>query len=361
MVDKRITELTDLAALAANDLLVAVDDPLGVPETKKVTWANLVASMIEQMTRITELTDLTSLSSDDILPVVDDPGAAAETKKVTWGNVIASITDQINAIKFARERLTANRTYYVRTDGNDSNTGLIDSAAGAFKTIQKAVDTIANTLDIAGYTVTVQVRDGTYTGAVNLKNVVGFAIAGNLVIQGNSGTPANVIISTTSADCFNANGLNVTWDIKDMKLQTTTSGCCLNAAVSSVIRFSNIVFGATANYHINAENGGSIVCIGNYSISDNAFIHMMSNGNGYLQIAGVTVTFLASVAFSYFAYSTFMGFLNAYPITFSLGAYSVTGTRYYASVNSAIQTNGGGANYFPGDAPGGTAAGGQYV
>ena len=77
MVDKRITELTDLAALAANDLLVAVDDPLGVPETKKVTWANLVASMIEQMTRITELTDLTSLSSDDILPVVDDPGAAS--------------------------------------------------------------------------------------------------------------------------------------------------------------------------------------------------------------------------------------------------------------------------------------------
>lgn len=45
MADKKITELTALTTPADADVMPIVDDPAGTPETKKVTWANIKATL----------------------------------------------------------------------------------------------------------------------------------------------------------------------------------------------------------------------------------------------------------------------------------------------------------------------------
>ena len=248
-----------------------------------------------------------------------------------------------------RQKLSANRTYYVRTDGSDSNTGLANTSGGAFLTSQKAVD-VATTLDLNGYTLTIQIADGTYTGATTLKNVVGFAGAGSLVIKGNNSTPANVLISTTSAACFVANGTNVVWDILDLKMQTTTGGACLQAQSGGAIRYGNVNFGACANIHLSAFEGGSIICVSNYAISGGALAHFYGSYQGLVRATSRSITISGTPAFSLaFAYSDISGLVAADAMTFSGSA---TGPRYYVATGGQVATGGGGTSYLPGNAAG---------
>lgn len=281
---------------------------------------------------------------------------------VTWddaANNSTVISGTVSNIDI-REKLSANRTYYVRTDGNDSNTGLVDSAAGAFLTIQKAVDVIANTLDIAGYTVTVQVRDGTYAETVTLKNVTGFAAVGNLIIQGNSTTPANVVIAPSSGNGIYGYNVLVVWDIKNLKINAAAASD-LSVDSNTTVRISGVDFGACTNYHIFVGNGCSVICSGNYTISGNAAYHMWISNNGYYECINKTTTITANITVTHFVRALRKGFVMHYGGTFSLGAYSVTGSRYYGTQMAFIFTNDGGANYFPGSTAGSVDATSLYV
>lgn len=257
-----------------------------------------------------------------------------------------------------REKLTAARTYYVRTDGSDSNTGLADSAGGAFLTLQKAWDVVSS-LDLSIYSVTVQVRDGTFTGGINATTApVG---GGSVTIQGNSGTPSNVVISTTSADAFKFNGIYVNVLVKDLKAQTTTSGYGIQADGPGInVSWQNMDFGACANDHIYLTSGASGVVTGNYSITGAATSHIRLNRGALLASSGRTVTITGTLNFA-------NGFMRAdaaaqaayFSSSFTGG--TVTGTRYVLTMLGGVNTFGGGASYFPGNAAGTTATGAQYA
>ena len=93
---------------------------------------------------------------------------------------------------YPQEVLSADRTYYVSTTGSDSNDG---SSGSPWATIQHAWDFVQAHVNLAGYTVTIQVADGTYTSGLNAKgSLIGGYGRQSFVIRGNPTSPGNVVI-----------------------------------------------------------------------------------------------------------------------------------------------------------------------
>lgn len=248
--------------------------------------------------------------------------------------------------RWIQERLTAARTYYVRTDGSDSNTGLVDSAGGAFLTIQKAVDTVA-ALDMGKFQVTVQVKGGTYNAGAVLPKCRGDFIP---IIQGNVSTPSTVHVSVTGVSAFQTGPDTLTtsgivWHVQGLKITSPGKHCLVSQGEGNVISFSNLDFGV-AWTQLSASTKGKILVKGPYWISGSANLHMgAANGGEILGFTG-SGTFLASVSIGIFAWAYSGSVINANGMSpYSMGSFTCTGKRYEGfSGSNLIPCSGG----FPG-------------
>jgi hypothetical protein len=257
-----------------------------------------------------------------------------------------------------REVLTADRTYYVRTDGSDSNNGLANTAGGAFLTIQKAANVICKTLDCAGFAITIQVADGTYTGGAIFNGPTPNSNQFGIFLIGNTTTPANCVISTTASDAISAqNGVRVR--PSGFKLQTTTSGNCINANFNATIEMGgNMDFGSCADSHFNAGVNSSIFSTFNYTISGGATSHWHGSAEGGEIVNGSqTITLTGTPAFSAYFCGTNKGSVVCGGVTFSGSA---TGTRFVCHVNGTIDAVGQSKTFLPGSAAGICDNGGVY-
>ena len=244
----------------------------------------------------------------------------------------------------AREVITANRTYYVRTDGSDSNTGLVNNSGGAFLTIQKAVNTIS-ALDLGGFTATISVGAGTFA-APSLASLIG----GNGAISGAGAT-------TVLSGILVSDGIVGRWTTSTVKF-VSSSFTAVFARQGAIYFGTGVEFGACTGYHVQAAAGGYVQFNNSYAISGGATIHWLADG-GEIFGEGITITITTTPAFTTaFAVARAGGRLYVGGDTFSGSA---TGTRYSATENSVIRTYGAGATYLPGNVGGATATGGQYV
>lgn len=255
-----------------------------------------------------------------------------------------------------REKLVADRNYYVRTDGSNSNNGLTNTSGGAFLTIQNAIDVAAATLDLGGWSVYVNVGDGTYSGTVTMKSLVG---GSNLYIIGNVTTPTNVIVSTTGT-CFNNGIAGMKLTIKYLKATAISGNLFVTSSAGSVMSLWGVDCGtATGGSHI-ATQGGLLYVDANYTISGGATYHYSASTFGEIYSNGKTCTISGTPTFTDFANSSSMGLIYGASNTWT-GAVNAATRRYSASGISLINTFGSGSTYYPGGVPGTTASGGQYL
>jgi hypothetical protein len=193
-----------------------------------------------------------------------------------------------------RQILAANRTYYVRTDGSDSNTGLANTSGGAFLTVQKALNAVAS-LDLATFDVTIQLADGTYTGANTVSGP--WLGSGVVSVQGNTSTPANVVVDGGGAPCFwvkSGGRLRVTGlEIRGAVGLYSDSGSAIT--VSTAMRF-----GTCAAYQMYASLNGTIKTdVAAYTICGTGAIdHLALDDGGIVVLTSTTVSFVACPAFS---------------------------------------------------------------
>lgn len=298
-------------------------------------------------------TSKATLVDADEMALVDS-AASFGLKKLTWANLKATLKSNLAL----REVLTANRTYYVRSDGSDSNTGLVDNAGGAFATKQKAIN-VASMLDLSTFNVTINVRAGAdSSGGISVNGPwIGL---GSVTITGDTTTPSNVPIARTSANCVTlTNGARL--NMGGFKFSTTTSGTGISVDSNSILTLNGkFEIGACATYHMFATGGGAIAITADYTISGGALYHWLSSTNGRITCVQRTITLTGTPAFSsQFTYASRTGVVEVHLNTFSGSA---TGIRYYADGNGVIFTNGAGASYLPGSVAGTTpTTGGQYA
>ncbi|MEH2476254.1 hypothetical protein V1281_002577 [Nitrobacteraceae bacterium AZCC 2161] len=269
-----------------------------------------------------------------------------------------------NEVIGGRERLIANRTYFYRADGSDSNTGLVNSTNGAFLTAQKAYDTICDKLDLAGFNTVIQCGSAPGTvftsGITTSKSATGNSGGACITWDGN-----NSIVRVTNGPCLSAGSANgfggsPQLEFQNIRFETITSGDCIDARGGILLGGHGVVFGPCAGSHVFAGHLGQIG-FGNYEIAGGAAqSHLFAYAGAFIFTEGATTTISAPVTFGASYVTVIQGAIALVGGQTFVNPSNVTGSKFIVREGACIDTGGAALSYLPGTVAGIIQSGGCY-
>lgn len=268
-----------------------------------------------------------------------------------------------------RVMLTSDLLLWYRTDGNNSNDCLSDTAAGACRDPQGAA-TLASSFDLGGKTINIKhgvtgtegTAPRTFTGRTNIPTMFG---GGSVNFYGNP-TPGYTTIDGNGEDCFWLNNVGTTTiGFADMRLTSSGGSGLINVSDMSLGQLiGEVDFGPAANYGISVhdQNAKFEILTASFKVSGDmtmfAFVYegalIMENCTGtpvgvrsFYAFVGVAENGKVKTTGCTFPTSTGNDWTGG---NWTLGG----GMRFIAYGGGRINTFNAGVNYFPGGQAGWT-------
>jgi hypothetical protein len=362
VANKLITDATSLTAASGDEIpinrsgtdgKITLPLPVAAGGTGETTAPEAVGELIQALTA--------DSAPDNVADYIATYDASADTGKKVLLNTVM------------REKITAARTYYVRTDGSDSNNGLANTAGGAWLTPQYAYDWIVDNLDLNGFEVTVQLGDGTYqhTGVGDNDGVLecfkGFHGGGGIVFQGNTGDRTAVVLEqlgTNSIGVIIGIGASGTFKLRYLTIRVT-AGHSYNAfeqiGPDCFVTLDSVDFDR-GDYHVVCDFKSYLRIIGTYTVRSEVSTHLEVRGQSSIEYNATIVA--ANGAVPTTVNATGAWFVATHNSWFNLVAITLSGTftglKAYIATNSVLTAPGETDASVPGDVAAVTETGGIY-
>jgi hypothetical protein len=257
---------------------------------------------------------------------------------------------------------------YVRLDGNDTTgDGSANTAAKAFRTIQRAVAYILGSFSIAGRNVTIQLgQPGTYDGVL-----IEHLTQGQIIIKGDEANQDSYIIPDKAGKifCVGVKDADVSLIGVQLRDMTGQKHGLLFVSQGSNCTITNVTFGGVGGNNmpdgrvcIDVFDSSEIFAFGNihFNISCQAAVACMGGGFTAGQWTCLITNVGNPVYQRAFCYCE-MGGVATFSPSFTSFSGGAQGPRFNVNTNSVIRCSGGGLNFLPGNQPGIIASGGQYI
>ncbi len=296
----------------------------------------------------------------------------------TSGDVLYDNAGLLGSIAI-RQNPAADINYYVSPLGSDSNDGL--TPATAFFTLAHT-DAVIRSLDLSIYTATVNMADGTYAGwsvgpyltsglptgpAVSWNG--NHADASKVIIQENPNFPGT-ILSGGSPLC-QVQVADVTFDGSTLSTSNALIAWGIESGLGGILNLNGNGGTCIFNFGGNMNTTFDLAdCLGSglIQVYDNITINagsyqagFIANSSGGIISLAAAFTLVGTPTFGVFAQAANLGLIDAHLNGTPSFSGAATGKRYNAIGNGVIDTNGQAATFFPGNAAGTTATGGQYL